>query len=52
LISKTLRAFLQAAYYCFRLDNDLLFEILAQAQMSHRAVDFFESSPNPQMGTL
>jgi len=32
---KDLATFLQAAYYCFRLDNDLLFEILAQGQMSH-----------------
>jgi hypothetical protein len=43
LVSKTLRAFLQAVYYCFRLDldNDLPFEILAQGQRSHWAVDFF-----------
>jgi hypothetical protein len=50
LISKTLRAFLQAAYYCFRLDNDLLFEILAQGQMSHWGCGFLLSSSTDRGG--
>jgi hypothetical protein len=44
LVAKTLRAFLQAVYYCFRLDldNDLLFEILALKGSCHiGVVDFF-----------
>ena len=39
LISKNLRAFLRGARARFRLDDDLLFEIFVQGQMSHSAVD-------------